>query len=79
MMSAAVRSSFLVLRMRPCGAPSVSPGSPFTSGMTATPVSKPDRPERELGKEQSATTSIIHGLTCCAEQRVPPARKVLGC
>ena len=53
MMSAAVSSSFFVLRIRP-GRPSALP---LTSGMTATPVSKPDSPRASLGKSSAAITN----------------------
>ena len=49
MMSAAVRSSFFALRIRPSGASSVSVASPRTSGITATPVSNPTGPARAWG------------------------------
>ena len=52
MISAAVASSFFVLRIRPSGAPSVSVGVAATSGMTATPVSNPDSPSASFGKQQ---------------------------
>jgi hypothetical protein len=46
MISAAVVSSFLVLRILPARLPSVSVGSPRTSGITATEVfSTLDAPE----------------------------------
>ncbi len=64
MMSAAVRSSFLAFRMRPAGSAGSSPGSPFTSGITATPVSKPDRPSASFGNTIRAAASIITGLPC---------------
>ena len=72
MISAAVGSSLRVLRMRPAGCSGVSVGSPWTSGMTATPVSKPDRPSASLGKSSRATPIITSGLPCCGEQRLPP-------
>ena len=65
MISAADVSNFFVLRIRPSGFRSVSPGSPLTSGMTATPVSKPDRPRASRGKTRSATATIIMGLPYC--------------
>ena len=64
MMSAATSSSFFVLRIRPSGRSSVSPGSPFTSGITATPVSKPERPSASFGNTIIAAASIITGLSC---------------
>ena len=62
MMSAAVVRSLRVLRMRPSGALSVSPGSPRTIGMTATPVSNPDSPSASLGNSNIATSAICTGL-----------------
>jgi hypothetical protein len=64
MMSAAVISSLRVFRIRPTGCASVSPGKPSTSGMTATPVSKPESPSASLGKRSIATTIILNGLPC---------------
>ena len=37
---------------RPAGFAGVSAGSPLTSGITTTPVSKPGEPERQLGEDQ---------------------------
>jgi hypothetical protein len=54
MMSAAVRKSFFVLRILPAGSSSVSPTSPRTSGITATPVSNPDSPSASLGNRMTA-------------------------
>ena len=59
MISAAVRSSFLRVADAPVRAHRIVAGSPFTSGITATPVSKPEKPERQLGKQTSGATSII--------------------
>ena len=47
-------------------APRCRPASPLTSGITATPVSKPERPSASFGKSSSANASIISGLPCCA-------------
>ena len=55
MISAAVVSSLRVLRIRPVGLGSACrPGRPCTSGITATPVSKPDSPSASFGKSSSA-------------------------
>ena len=70
MMSAALVSRRPVLRMRPCGAASVSPGSPCTSGMTATPVSNPDSPSASFGNRNRATATIITGLPCVVNSAV---------
>ena len=58
MITAAVVSSFLVLRMRPAGCAAVSSGSPSTSGITATPVSNPDRPSARRGNSSMAKSTI---------------------
>jgi hypothetical protein len=47
---------------RPVGDFASSPGSPFTNGITATPVSNPDRPRASLGNKSSATPTISSGL-----------------
>ena len=65
MMPAAVCSSHIVCLMRPFGLDGVSPGSPRTSGITATPVSNPDRPSASFGNSSSAMAAIIIGLPCC--------------
>ncbi len=59
--SAAVVSSRLPLRMRPVGFSSVSPLSPSISGMTTTPVSKPDRPSASFGNTSSAAPISASG------------------
>jgi len=61
MISAAVRSSFFVFRMRPAGCCGVSVGSPCTSGITATPVSNPDNPSASFGNRMIAIAPIITG------------------
>jgi hypothetical protein len=63
MIRAAVVSSLRVLRMRPTGRSGVSPGPPLTSGITATPVSNPDRPRASFGNTSSATPTISRGLS----------------
>ena len=62
MITAAVSSSLRVPRMRPTGFSSVSSASPFTCGITATPVSNPDRPRASLGKTSRAMPTISQGL-----------------
>ena len=66
MISAAVVSSRRVPGMRPAGSCSVSVGAPRTCGITATPVSNPDRPSASFGNTSSATATIISGSACCA-------------
>ena len=69
-------SSLRVLRMRPAGRAGSSPGSPRTSGITATPVSKPERPRASLGKRRSESPMMrgrrvmggVEGLPPGAEQ-----------
>jgi hypothetical protein len=78
MMSAAVRSSFLVLRTRPSGRSGVSFGSPSTSGITATPVSNPDMPSASLGKSNSATPTIAVQLPCSCRRRFRHAGTTSG-
>ena len=63
--AAAVASIRLVPRMRPVGAASVSPSSPCTCVITATPVSKPDMPRASLGKTSSDSATTINGSPCC--------------
>ena len=52
------------------GRSSVSSGSPLTSGITATPVSNPDRPSASFGNTSSAAPIISIGLPCCASNAV---------
>ena len=61
MITAAVVSSRRVPAIRPAGACSVSVSWPRTSGMTATPVSKPDRPSASFGNTTRATPIITSG------------------
>ena len=79
MISAAVRSSIFVWRIRPAGFSSVSEGSPFTSGMTATPVSNPDNPRASFGNRIAAIANIITGLPCCATSAIFQLAKSSGC
>ena len=60
--TAAVVSSRLVPRIRPAGRLSVSEASPCTWGITATPVSKPDRPSASFGNTSAAAATIMTGL-----------------
>ena len=62
MIRAAVISSLRVLRIRPRGRSGLSWGSPRTRGITATPVSNPDRPRAYLGKTTSATATMARGV-----------------
>ena len=65
MISAALVSSRRVPRMRPAGLLGVSEGSPCTKGITATPVSKPDRPRASFGKTIRAIPIITKMFPCC--------------
>ena len=62
MITAAVSSSWRAPRMRPAGFCGVSSGSPSTSGITATPVSKPDSPSASFGNSSSETSAILDQL-----------------
>ncbi len=69
MITADVVRSFLAPTIRPTGLASVSPGRPWISGMTATPVSNPDRPSASLGKTTSETSTIATGSGCSRLRR----------
>ena len=62
MVRAAENKSLRVLRMRPWGRAGSSPFEPWTSGITDTPVSKPESPRARRGKRRRATPSIAQGL-----------------
>ena len=79
MMSAAVESSFFVFRILPAGLSSVSVMSPRTSGMTATPVSKPESPSASFGKRITAIAAIMAGLPCCANSDARQRSITSGC
>ena len=79
MIRAAVESSFLVFRIRPAGLSSVSSASPRTSGMTATPVSKPESPRASFGKRITAIAAIIAGLPCCSKSDARQFASTSGC
>ena len=68
MMMAAVLSSLRVLSMRARSSIAGStglPSTPRTSGITATPVSKPDRPSASFGNTMNAKATIMIGLPRC--------------
>ena len=54
------------------------PRRTLTSGMTETPVSKPESPRASLGKSSRARPSIVQGLPCVVEQRLLQARQRSG-
>ena len=62
MIDAATVSSLPVLRMRQTGWAGSSSGQPSTSGMTTTPVSKPERPSASRGKRKIAVSAMATGL-----------------
>jgi len=62
MMTAAVARSQRVLRIRS------SRSFPLMSGITATPVSKPESPRASFGKRMRQTPSIPKTLGCCAKR-----------
>ena len=78
MISAAVFSSFLAFRIRDCRISGAVSPSPRINGITATPVSKPERPSASFGNSSSANASIITGFDCCDQQIVRPVRDVFG-
>jgi hypothetical protein len=78
MIIAAAISSFFVLRIRPPRCLCVSPGSPSMSGITATPVSKPERPSARRGKRSIATRIIDAGFPYSAVAAPDHAEKVEG-
>ncbi len=78
MMRAAADRSFLVLRILPAGFSSVSDASPRTSGMTATPVSKPDSPSASFGNRMSAITRHHRRVAMLGEQRRAPVGDDVG-
>ena len=72
MMTAAVVSSFRAPSIRPAGFSSVSPARPRICGITATPVSKPDRPRASLGKTSSAMATTMSGFPWEVVRALPP-------
>ena len=78
MISAAVVSSLRVLRIRPVGSAGVSPGSPLTSGITTTPVSKPDSPSASAGNTSSEAPMIASGEECASVTADGPVREGRG-
>ena len=63
MITAAVVSSRRVPRIRPTGLLlGVASALPLICGITATPVSNPDRPSASFGNTSRAIPTITHGL-----------------
>ena len=79
MMTAAAASSFWVLRIRPTGCSSSSPGPPSTWVATATPVSNPERPSASLGKTSSAIATMASGLPCSSVRVARQSPITCGC
>ena len=79
MMSAAVRSSLRVLAMRDRSSVASSSPSPATSGMTATPVSNPDRPSASLGNSSDATRDHHQRIRLLREQVARQSAIAVGC
>ena len=79
MISAAASSSRRAPRIRPAGLASVSPGSPWTRGITATPVSKPERPSASLGNSSSETPAIVAQLPCWTKSASRQRGSSSGC
>ena len=53
--------------------------SPLTSGITATPVSKPESPSASFGKSAMVSSTIIQGLCCVAIRLRRQSPIALGC
>ncbi len=64
MINAAVVSSFRVFRIRVAGWAGSSSAAPSTCGITATPVSKPDRPRASFGNTTSEMPIITQMFEC---------------
>ena len=78
MIAAAAASIRLAPRIRPAGLASVSPGSPCTCVITATPVSKPDMPSASFGNTRTDSATIISGSPCCVVSAVDQSVTTLG-
>ena len=77
MMSAAVRSSFLVFRMRPADLRR-SPGRPGPAASPRRRFRTPTARARASERPASDEPSIIHRVAVLREQRIRPARQVFG-
>lgn len=78
-MSAAHNSSRWVWRMRPAGFCSVSSGLPLTSGISATPVSKPDKPSASFGKSRRDIPTIANGLAWLVKRALSHSTSTCAC
>ena len=79
MITAAVVSSRRVPRIRPGRLrPPCPPGRPVTCGITATPVSKPDRPSASFGKDQQRIATMSKGSPCSVVSAVVQSPTALG-
>ena len=79
MMMAAVVSSLCAPRIRPTGWLGSSSGLPLICGMTATPVSKPERPRASFGNTSSATPTTRNGLPFCWNMALHQSSIADGC
>ena len=57
----------------------MSPASPLTCGITATPVSNPDRPSASFGNTSSAMPIIASGLLCSTDNALDQSTTRPGC
>ena len=71
MSRAAMSNSFFVFRIRASSTSFSLAPSPFTSGITATPVSKPERPSASLGNNRSASIDTIPWDRLLREEILP--------
>ena len=79
-MSAATSSSFFVLRMRPSGRSSVSPGSPLHERHDGDARLESRQAERELRKhEQRCSDHHQSGCPCCANSAARQPCSSSGC
>ena len=78
MISAALVSSRWVLRIRDCRTSSGVSPCPATRGMTATPVSKPERPSASLGNSTTAITIHSMGRLSWANRLVRQLARIEG-
>ena len=80
MITAATVSSRLVPRIRPRRSfLRVGVRHRCTWGITATPVSNPDRPSASWGNTISATATIMTGSPCCSVSAAPQSGTSDGC
>ncbi len=78
MISAAVRSSFLVFRMRPCGSVGIVVRIAAHERHHGDAGLEPRQSERELGKDDQCRDQHHRGRAVLGEQPLAPPRQVLG-